>query len=80
MQRELPRTIETLMPRYQRGIEKEEYEVIVIDNGSEEPLIIEREAYSQSNLQIISVENPKVSPVSAINEAVKQSRGRTLRY
>jgi hypothetical protein len=38
MARELPRTLRSLAPGYQRGIEPDEYEVIVVDNGSPAPL------------------------------------------
>jgi glycosyltransferase involved in cell wall biosynthesis len=38
MARELPRTLESLAPPYQRGIDCDEYEVIVVDNGSPDPL------------------------------------------
>jgi glycosyltransferase involved in cell wall biosynthesis len=38
MARELPRTLRSLAPGYQRGIGADEYEVIVVDNGSSEPL------------------------------------------
>lgn len=37
MARELPRTIRSLSPLMQRGIAPEDYEVILIDNGSTEP-------------------------------------------
>ena len=38
MARELPRTLRSLAPGYQQGIEAADYEVIVVDNGSPEPL------------------------------------------
>ena len=38
MARELPRTLRSLAPTYQRGIAADDYEVIVVDNGSPEPL------------------------------------------
>ena len=38
MIRELPRTLFTLGTSYQRDIEADDYEVIVVDNGSPEPL------------------------------------------
>ena len=34
MSRELPRTVRSLAPDYQRGVKADDYEVIVIDNGS----------------------------------------------
>ena len=38
MARELPRTLRSLAPAYQRGIEASDYEVIVVDNGSPQPV------------------------------------------
>ena len=38
MARELPRTIRSLTPEYQRGIAAGDYEVIVVDNGSPAPV------------------------------------------
>jgi hypothetical protein len=37
MARELPRTIRSLSPIMQRGIDPADVEVILIDNGSTEP-------------------------------------------
>src|SRR5258708_3404074 len=38
MAREIPRTLQSLAPGYQEGITADEYEVILVDNGSPEPL------------------------------------------
>ena len=38
MARELPRTLQSLAPDYQRGVDAEEYEIGVVDNGSPCPL------------------------------------------
>ncbi len=38
MAREIPRTLQSLAPGYQHGITADEYEVILVDNGSPEPL------------------------------------------
>jgi len=38
MAREVPRTLRSLAPAYQRGMTADEYEVILVDNGSPEPL------------------------------------------
>ena len=37
MARELPRTIRSLSPLMQQGVAAEDYEIIVVDNGSTEP-------------------------------------------
>lgn len=38
MARELPRTLRTLSAGYQRGIGADDYEIVVVDNGSPEPV------------------------------------------
>jgi len=38
MARELPRTLRSLAPGYQRGMTADDYEVVLVDNGSPEPL------------------------------------------
>ena len=38
MKRELPRTVLSLLPPYQRGVSHDEVEIIVVDNGSVEPV------------------------------------------
>jgi glycosyltransferase involved in cell wall biosynthesis len=38
MAREVPRTLRSLAPDYQRGIEADDYEVILVDNGSPVPI------------------------------------------
>ena len=38
MIRELPRTLRTLAPESQRGVGRDNYEIVVVDNGSPHPL------------------------------------------
>lgn len=78
MARELPRTLFTLSPAYQRGTEGINYEVVVLDNGSTPPV-------DQSSLQallpgvrVIRPENPQISPASAINRVMEAANGRLL--
>lgn len=67
MARELPRTLHSLSPRYQRDIRAEDYEVIVIDNGSREPPSAQDFAGLGMNLKVLSHAEPTPSPVNAIN-------------
>jgi glycosyltransferase involved in cell wall biosynthesis len=69
MERELPRTLHTLTPAYQSGIEESDYEVIVVDCGSTVP--IDREAVRGYgvNFKLLWFENSP-SPARAINQAV----------
>ena len=38
MSRELPRTLQSLAPTFQEGIDPGDYEVVVVDNGSPTPV------------------------------------------
>lgn len=74
MVRELPRTIETLSARMQRGLVSEDYEIIVVDNGSRRPFDRQQVLSYGNNISIIDVPDPNVSPARAINLAVSQAR------
>jgi len=78
MNRELPRTLYSLTPGYQRGIAKDEYEVIVVDNGSPEPPTIDQFAHLDLDLTIHHMENPTKSPVAAINFGLNRSCGKVV--
>jgi len=75
MQRELPRTILSLSPEMQKGIEADDYEIILIDNGSTEPIDLEICHRWNAPLRYIEMSNPTVSPVPAINRGLELARG-----
>jgi glycosyltransferase involved in cell wall biosynthesis len=75
MARELPRTILSLSPKMQRDLDPQDYEVILIDNGSTRPF---DEAGLRSilpDLVLHRFENATVSPVPAINHGLTLARG-----
>lgn len=75
MERELPRTLHTLDPRYQAGIAAEDYEVIVVDNGSRrevDPGLVDRFA---GQLRIIRIDPAPPSPARAANEGIRAAAG-----
>ena len=75
MQREVPRTVRSLLPPLQKCVEHVDYEVIVIDNGSPERLDIdELVACSRDRVHLVRIapEDALVSPVRCINEVVRQ--------
>ncbi len=78
MRREIPRTLESLSPRYQRGISRADYEVLLVDNGSQQPL--EEGELTTFDLNLLCLHNPEpgVSPVSAINLGLHAARGRWI--
>lgn len=75
IKRELPRTIFSLSPKFQKDIDPEKYEVIVVDNGSD--ILPDVNAFKDFGLDIrlFSVTNPTSSPSRAINIGIKNSYG-----
>ena len=75
MDREMQRTIDSLSPTYQRDVTGSEYEVIVIDNGSESPLKTDH-WISRPGWKIRYFRRPAgdVSPCRAVNAGVENAR------
>jgi glycosyltransferase involved in cell wall biosynthesis len=71
MERELPRTLHTLTPAYQSGVNESDYEVIVLDCGSTAPISLEVVRGYGMNFQLLRFEDSP-SPARAINQAVQQ--------
>ncbi|MFG1481027.1 TylF/MycF/NovP-related O-methyltransferase [Xanthobacter sp. V4C-4] len=74
MARELRRTLISLSPGYQRGLDVP-YEVIVVDNGSAEPPRLEEFADLGLDLKILLHPPGSISPVAALNRGLAASRG-----
>jgi glycosyltransferase involved in cell wall biosynthesis len=75
MARELPRTIRSLSPAIQRGIDPRDYEVILIDNGSTQPADEAELNRALPGLVVHRLASPTVSPVPAINFGLTLARG-----
>ena len=75
MNREAPRTLHTLSPAYQKGIGADQYEVLVVDNGSPEPLGEHVVHGYGPNFRYHYVDQASPSPVGAINTGVSMTRG-----
>ena len=71
MDRELPRTLFTLHPPYQQGLENVEVEVIVVDNGSKKP---PQSDEFPGNVRVLQVANQTHSPVPAVNLGLAEAR------
>jgi glycosyltransferase involved in cell wall biosynthesis len=75
MTRELPRTIKSFSASMQRGVDSEDYELIVVDNGSaRSPDERELNAIAP-NLLLLSQPAAAVSPVAAIHRGLEAARG-----
>ena len=78
MNRELPRTLLSLSLPYQKDIGRDEYEVILIDNGSKVPPTAADFAHLNLDVRVLSMDNPTKSPVPAINFGLKQVSGEII--
>ena len=75
MQREAPRTILSLLPPLQRHVDGVDYEVVVVDNGSPEPLDLgDMPATAPRPVRLVRVapDRASVSPARCINTAVRE--------
>jgi hypothetical protein len=73
--RELPRTLISLSPSYQRHIAADDYEVIVVDNGSEPAVDISDAA---DNVRLIRIDEASASPAEAINRGLAAAGGEII--
>ena len=74
MARELPRTIRSLSPQMQKGINLADYEVILVDNGSTKPFDEAELRRWIPDLAVHRMEKATVSPVPAINRGIEMAR------
>ena len=70
MARELPRTLRSLAPGYQRGIAADDYEVIVVDNGSPEPVDATMLASFPGRLRSVRLDPAPPAPAKAANVGI----------
>ena len=60
-----------MSPAMQQGVTVGEYELIIVDNGSDQPVIVD-------NLNANGVEDAKPSPAEAANIGIKNARGSVI--
>ena len=75
MARELPRTVRSLSPALQRDISADDYEIIVIDNGSTQDFELEQLQRLGDNIRTHRMLDATPSPVPAINHGLALARG-----
>ena len=74
MRRELPRTLISLASDYQVGVRPEDYEVLVLDNGSPQPPRAEDFAHLPLDLKIMVCGSGGPSPARALNRGLASAR------
>lgn len=75
MAREIPRTLQGLSRDYQHGAAELDYEVILVDNGSPQPLEPQSWSHIDTPVKFIYLEDAPPSPAQAINLALAQAKG-----
>jgi hypothetical protein len=75
MARELPRTIRSLSPDMQRDIDPDDYEIIVVDNGSTSPFDEAECRRWGGNISFHRLPDAPASPARAINHGLELARG-----
>ena len=78
MRREAKRTLYSLSATYQKDVKENDYEVIVIDNGSAEPLERQWVEGIAPNFRYIFFKATTPSPSQAINYGVRAARYRNI--
>ena len=78
MARQAPRTLHTLSAAYQRHIESDSYEVIVVDNGSNPPFDPKVIDCLSGNFRLIRIDHASPSPAQAVNLGIAEARGEVI--
>ena len=75
MAREAARSLFALSAEYQRTIAPEDFEIVVVDNGSDNPLDERLIAALPGNFRLIRIDAAPPSPAHAINVGLRAARG-----
>ena len=78
MRREAARTLYTLSSKYQCGVNENLYEVLVIENGSTQPLTSEFVSSFGKNFRYHYYDTKSRSPIGSINETIKRARSEQI--
>jgi len=74
MTRELPRTLHTLATGYQRGLDGVDLDIVVVDNGSPDP-VRDDLVSSRPGARLLRIDDADPSPVAAANAGLRAARG-----
>lgn len=74
MRREAPRTLRSLSAGYQRGIDADCYEIVVIENGSKHPLDASEWSSLPGEFRYFYLADAAPSPAPAVNFGLRQAR------
>lgn len=77
MERVAPQTLQSFTAAYQ-NIPPDSYEVIVVENGSDQPLSRQQVEAFGTNFRYFNFPESSPSPVGALNFGVKQARGQMI--
>lgn len=75
MEREIPRTVHSFLPPYQKGIAHDDVEILVLDNGSPRSLPERILKKWDKRVRYIPVPNAPPSPAYALNYGAQLARG-----
>src|SRR3990172_7208252 len=78
MAREAPRTLHSVSAAYQRHIDPDDYEGIVVDNGSNPPLNPKVIEGLSGNFHLIRIDDASPSPAQAVNRGLAEARGEVI--
>jgi tetratricopeptide (TPR) repeat protein len=76
--REAPRTLRSLSPSYQRHIDANDYEIIVVDNGSIPAVDATMVAGFGNNFRLIRIDPAPASPAHAVNRGIAEAKGEVI--
>lgn len=80
MQREAPRTLYSLSPSYQENVSAQDYQIIVLDNGSPMPLNKDSIEQIAPNIEYHYFDTQSQSPAAAINFGASIATGRYIGF
>jgi len=74
MQRELPRTLRSLSTDMQRGVAAHDYEIVLVDNGSEPAVELAAPGTDGAAITLLRIDDASPSPSRAINLGLEAAR------